>query len=180
MSDRAHTRGRETGLPFEMDQRAQAAVLSDLPESVAQEAGEFYENHGGAKRGTLLKRECMAHAWAQVLRPYLIGLRDWYAPSARPSPWLHLESAPEDQWVLLATTGGWVGEALMLRSEETGKQLWQWSSGKRINEKLAPLKWMPLPEHPESSGRNRADATPTPDRGVTDPVTLSTDGGAGR
>ncbi len=31
----------------------------------------------------------------------------------------------------------------------------------------------------ESSGRNRADANPTPDRGVTAPVTLSTDGGAG-
>lgn len=161
MSERASTKGRETGLPFEMDQRAQAAVLADLPESVAQEAGEFYENHGGTKRGTLLKRECMAHAWAQVLRPYLIGLRDWYAPSARPSPWLDLDSAPEDEWVLLATTGGWVGEALMLRSWETGEQRWQWSTGNRLNSKLTPLKWMPMPEHPESSGRNRADANST-------------------
>ena len=25
-----------------------------------------------------------------------------------------------------------------------------------------PTHWMPLPEHPESSGRNRADATPNP------------------
>lgn len=163
MGERASTKGRETGLPFEMDQRAQAAVLADLPESIAQEAGEFYENHGGAKRGTLLKRECMAHAWAQVLRPYLIGLRDWYAPSARPSPWLDLDSAPEDEWVLLATTGGWVGEALMLRSEETGKQLWQWVSGNRLNSKLTPLKWAPLPEHPEGSGQSHADAhTPLP------------------
>lgn len=147
MGERVHTPGR---VPFEMDQRAQAAVLADLPASVAQEAGEFYENHGGAKRGSLLKRDCMAHAWAHVLRPYLIGLRDWTKLQARPSPWFDLSDAPEDEWVLLATSGGWVGEALMLRSEDTGEQRWQWVSG-RLNSQITPLKWMPLPEHPDAS-----------------------------
>jgi hypothetical protein len=55
MGEGERTKGR-AGLPFNMDQRTQAAVLADLPESIAQEAGEFYENHGGAKRGSLLKR----------------------------------------------------------------------------------------------------------------------------
>ena len=73
-------------LPFNLDQRAQAAVLADLPASVAQEAGEFYENADGGRRGKMLKREAMAVAWAQVLRPYLIGLRDHYARQARPAP----------------------------------------------------------------------------------------------
>ncbi len=64
-------------LPFSMDLRAQEAVLANLPPSVAQEAGEFYENAGaGRPRGTILKRDAMAVAWRGVLRPYLIGLRD--------------------------------------------------------------------------------------------------------
>lgn len=66
-------------------------------------------------------------------------------------PWLDLASAPQDEWVLLATTGGWVGEALMLRNEETGEQRWQWVSGNKLNSKLIPLKWMPMPAHPEAS-----------------------------
>ncbi|RWJ00547.1 MAG: hypothetical protein E5X86_26560 [Mesorhizobium sp.] len=70
-------------LPFHSDQRAQAAVLADLPESVAQEAGEFYEARGSVDKNCL-KRDCMVEAWRHVLRPYLIGLRDHYPPQARP------------------------------------------------------------------------------------------------
>ncbi|WP_089177185.1 hypothetical protein [Bosea sp. AS-1] len=70
------------------------------------------------------------------------------------SPWRDLASAPEDEWVLLATTGGWVGEAMVIEGE------WKWASGNVFHSDIVPLKWMPLPEHPESSGRNRADATP--------------------
>lgn len=143
MSERAHTKGR---LPFHMDQRAQAAVLADLPESVAQEAGEFYENHGGAKRGTLLKRDCMAHAWAHVLRPYLIGLRDWTTRQARPAPpWREIATAPEDEWILVATTGLWVGEAMVLDGE------WKWASGHVFHSDIVAQKWMPLPEHPDAA-----------------------------
>lgn len=72
-------------LPFGMDQRAQAAVLADLPPAVAQEAGEFYENAGAGQRKPLKKREAMAVAWAHVLRPYLIGLRDRSDFQARPA-----------------------------------------------------------------------------------------------
>lgn len=74
----------EPRLPFSHDQRAQAAVLADLPDSVAQEAGSFYETYGSLHKDCL-KRDCMAEAWAHVLRPYLIGLRDHYPPQARPS-----------------------------------------------------------------------------------------------
>ena len=74
-------------LPFSMDLRAQEAVLANLPPSVAQEAGEFYENAGaGRPRGTMLKRDAMAVAWRGVLRPYLIGLRDHSDTQARPDP----------------------------------------------------------------------------------------------
>ncbi len=72
-------------LPFHMDPDAQAAVLADLPESIAQEAGEFYENAGAGQRKPLKKREAMAVAWQSVLRPYLIGLRDQHALQSRPA-----------------------------------------------------------------------------------------------
>lgn len=73
-------------LSFSRDQRAQAAVLADLPDSVAQEAGEFYECYLSVhRRRGPLKRECMAEAWKHVLRPYLLGLRDHYPPQARPA-----------------------------------------------------------------------------------------------
>lgn len=141
-------------LPFHMDERAHAAVLSDLPHSVAQEAGEFYENHGGAKRGALLKRDCMAHAWARVLRPYLIGLRDWTTVQARPmAGWRPIEQAPEDEHVILCTSGGHVGEALMLLDENTGKQKWTWALGP-VHENHKPLGWMPMPAAIDAPSRS--------------------------
>lgn len=66
-----------------IDQRVLAAALADLPASVAQEAGEFYQNAGGGRPRP--KREAMAVARKEVLRPYLLGLRDGYAEQARPA-----------------------------------------------------------------------------------------------
>jgi hypothetical protein len=68
--------------------------------------------------------------------------------------WQPLSTVPEDEWLLVATTGGWVGEAMVLDG------VWKWASGNVFHSDIVPLEWMPLPEHPEISGRNRADATP--------------------
>jgi hypothetical protein len=75
---------KATRLPFSHDRRAQAALLADLPESVAREAGNFYESYGTAHDSEISKSACMAEAWAGVLRPYLIGLRDHFKPQSRP------------------------------------------------------------------------------------------------
>lgn len=69
------------------------------------------------------------------------------------SGWRPLNTATEDEWILVATTGGWVGEAMVLDGE------WRWAGGHAFHPDIVPLKWMPLPEHPEGSGRNLADAT---------------------
>ena len=58
--------------------------------------------------------------------------------------WLPVDTAPEDQHVILATTGGHVGEALMLRDEDTGQQKWTWALGP-VHPNHTPLGWQPMP-----------------------------------
>ncbi len=67
------------------------------------------------------------------------ALRNW-------TGWRSIDTAPEDCRVLLATAGNWVGEAIMLRDEETGEQVWTWvDTGKPSLHSC--YGWMPLPEH---------------------------------
>jgi hypothetical protein len=58
--------------------------------------------------------------------------------------WRSIDTAPEDCRVLLATAGNWVGEAIMLRDEDTGEQVWTWvDTGKPSLHSC--YGWMPLP-----------------------------------
>jgi len=59
--------------------------------------------------------------------------------------WRSIDTAPEDQHVILATSGGFVGEAIMLRDEATGAQKWAWALGP-VHENHRPYGWKPLPE----------------------------------
>ena len=68
--------------------------------------------------------------------------------------WQPLETAPEDEWVILATSGEHVGEAIMLIAEN-GAAEWRWAgaAGSSIHTGLKPLAWMPLPPPPSSPNR---------------------------
>ena len=70
--------------------------------------------------------------------------RDSAVFRAMPLDWCDIESAPEDEHVILATTGGHVGEALMLRDEDTGRQKWTWALGP-VHPSHEPLGWQPMP-----------------------------------
>lgn len=59
--------------------------------------------------------------------------------------WQPAETAPAGESVLLATSMGWVGEAI---APEHDEDVWCWASGKGLHANHTPLKWMPLPEHP--------------------------------
>lgn len=61
------------------------------------------------------------------------------------SYWHSIDTAPEDLHVILATTGGHVGEALMLRDEDTGEQKWTWAGGP-VSRFHIPLGWRHMPE----------------------------------
>lgn len=58
--------------------------------------------------------------------------------------WRPIHTAPEDTHVILATRGGFVGEALMIRDEDTGRQKWTWALGP-VHPNHVPLGWMPMP-----------------------------------
>lgn len=70
------------------------------------------------------------------------------SPVVTDAYWHSIDTAPEDQHVILATTGGFVGEAIMLLDETTGKQKWAWALGP-VHPNHVPLGWqhMPSPIH---------------------------------
>lgn len=55
--------------------------------------------------------------------------------------WRSIDTAPEGQHVILATSGGHVGEAIMLIDESTGRQKWAWALGP-VRSNHAPWGWM--------------------------------------
>lgn len=58
--------------------------------------------------------------------------------------WRSIDTAPEDQHVILGTSGGHVGEAIMLIDEDTGQQKWAWALGP-LHPNHIPYGWQPLP-----------------------------------
>jgi hypothetical protein len=66
--------------------------------------------------------------------------------------WLPIETAPEDEHILIATTLGHVGTAYW--TDEGDGKVWGWGhpekdGGAYLHQNLTPLAWMPLPKHPE-------------------------------
>ena len=61
--------------------------------------------------------------------------------------WRSIDTAPEDKHVILATSGGHVGEAIMLIDEDTGQQKWAWALGP-LHPNHIPYGWMPFQEPP--------------------------------
>ena len=82
------------------------------------------------------------YAVETAIRAYL---REEATPAqpVREDGWRGISTAPDDEWLLVATTGGWVGEAMTLEGA------WKWASGHAFHSDIVPLKWMPLPVHPE-------------------------------
>jgi hypothetical protein len=62
--------------------------------------------------------------------------------------WRSIDTAPEDTFVLLATSKNVVGEAIMLIDEDTGQQRWTWANGP-VHPNHEPYGWMPIPDPPK-------------------------------
>lgn len=65
--------------------------------------------------------------------------------------WQPIETAPEDEAVILATTGGWVGQASKSFQHPGEDEChWCWAGREEpIHENHVPLAWQPLPSPPE-------------------------------
>lgn len=73
--------------------------------------------------------------------------------------WRLIETAPKDEHVLLATTGNWVGEAILQLCGEDDWQ-WLWVRSQPVHPNLKPLAWMPLPAAPRPdtpAGKNEKE-----------------------
>jgi hypothetical protein len=105
---------------------------TDVPPEMITKDGEHYLESGGCGRQVRgeIKGEAEEHAW----RP--------------------IETAPEDENILVATTGGWVDTAFWT-DEGEGRQWWWLVSANKfaqypIHPDLVPTHWMPLPKHPDA------------------------------
>ena len=72
-------------------------------------------------------------------------------PTPKPFPhWNPMSNAPEDRSVILATSGGWTGQAILSQIGATGESIWIWSTA--TNEVIpvhltdTPLGWIHLPD----------------------------------
>ena len=83
-------------------------------------------------------------------------LNDAYAEGrkdeAEEHAWRPIETAPEDENVLVATTGGWVDTAFWTDDGDGPKWWWLVSANNYakhpLHPNLVPTHWMPLPKHP--------------------------------
>lgn len=72
-----------------------------------------------------------------------------YNAASNYSGWRSIDTAPEDEHVILATSGGHTGEALMLIDEDTGQRQWVWAHGP-VHQKHEPWGWMPMQDPPSA------------------------------
>lgn len=137
---------------------AYAEGRADEREAIAQlcdeEAKEMKRQGDGCKDGR--------HEWmAQGVEALADTLRGISSATGRPADpilaagWLPIESAPEDENVLVATQGGFVDTAFWTDEGDGPKWWWLVSANEHakhpLHPNLTPTHWMPLPKHPKAN-----------------------------
>jgi hypothetical protein len=137
-------------------QHAYAEGHADERESVAQlcdeEATRIRKEGEGCKDG---RYDWMADG-IEALADTLRGIDTATGVPADPvlaAGWLPIESAPEDENILVATQGGHVDTAFWTDEDGEGRKWWWLVSANEyakhpLHPNLIPLYWMPLPKHP--------------------------------
>lgn len=116
--------------------------MTDKHDEKARELALKMARHfmGDGPAGELLCKECI-EICAAALREAA-------------GEWLDISTAPEDEAVLIATTGGWVGEArLMPDPEEQVQAQWEWAGGHKLHPNYVVKGWRPMPPSPTDEGR---------------------------
>ena len=63
--------------------------------------------------------------------------------------WQPVETAPEDEKVIIYTDLGWIDTAFGVTDEDTGIKQWFWCDGKEVHSNNNITHWQPLPEPPQ-------------------------------
>lgn len=136
-------------------------MIEDDLKEVAKEYGNMKPiNHAWLDEQE--QRSQMAAAVALPADQYMALLalaRNGLRPKlAAQDDWRDMESAPNEEWVIIATDGGWVGQACRewygpngLGEPQDGELRWFWAGSNNlqpIHEKHKPIKWSPMPKHP--------------------------------
>lgn len=91
-----------------------------------------------------------------------VGMSDDDEPMARLSrggavmtDWLPIESAPIDEWILIAATPDHVWQAVVyddadINGNGSDARRYEWAFGSAFHPDHKPTHWMPMPTHPEA------------------------------
>lgn len=122
-----------------------AALNSDGLRAALEAGYEAYLDEPNGNAAMHVAFEAAIRAYLSALpAPSAVAGDGLAEPSSDWSGWRSIDTAPEDERVILATAGNWVGEAIMLRNEDTGEQEWNWvDTGKPTRHSL--YGWQPLP-----------------------------------
>jgi hypothetical protein len=145
-------RERLEGLQHE----AYADGRADEREAIAQLCTEEAANMRKQGEGCRDARYDWMAQGAEALADTLRGINSATGEPADPvlaAGWLPIESAPEDDHILVATQGGHVDTAFWTDEDGEGRKWWWLISANEyakhpLHQNLTPLYWMPLPKHP--------------------------------
>ena len=63
--------------------------------------------------------------------------------------WQPIETAPENESIIIFATPDWVETGFYVLDEDTGEREWFWTSSmKKLHDNFTVTHWMPLPEPP--------------------------------
>ena len=71
--------------------------------------------------------------------------------------WQPIETAPEDEKVIIATDLGWIDTAFGTTDEDTGIKTWFWQGGREVHPNNTITHWTPLPGPPSSTSQDTAE-----------------------
>lgn len=66
-----------------------------------------------------------------------------------PTGWQPIETAPEDEKILIFATPDWVDTAFWVLEEDSGEREWFWANARPIHRNFIPTHWQPLPDPPK-------------------------------
>lgn len=86
--------------------------------------------------------------WVQKNNHWFLRLTSADFP-AQDDQWRPIETAPEDEVILVYVEPDWVASAFYIIDDDTQERIWLWDCCNRMHENHLPVAWMPTPAPPK-------------------------------